>query len=57
MGRKMFSDVDIELNVWKFTENWTAVRLVGEMTSVYEFWIPIVTPIGRQTHIRKLCLD
>jgi hypothetical protein len=55
MEKNAFSDID--LNVWKFTENWTVVRLVGAMTSGYEFWIPIVTPTGRQTHIRKLCLD
>jgi hypothetical protein len=55
MEKNAFSDVDLRL--WKFIEDWTVVRLVGQMTSVYEFWIPIVTPTGRQTHIRKLCLD
>jgi hypothetical protein len=48
---------DVDSKVWKFTEDWTVVRLIGEMTSVYEFWIPIVTNTGRRTQIRKLCLD
>jgi hypothetical protein len=48
---------EMDKQVWKFTTDWTVVRLVGEMISVYEFWIPIVTATGRQTHVRKLCLD
>src|ERR1700680_2672868 len=48
---------EFDRHVWNFTEKWTAVRLVGEMTSVFEFWIPIVTEAGQRTHVRKLCLD
>src|ERR1700693_2224703 len=48
---------DVDFKVWKFTEDWTVVRLIGDMTSAYEFWIPIVTNTGRRTQIRKLCLD
>jgi len=48
---------EVDQRVWKFTRDWTIVRLIGEMISVYEFWIPIVTQTGRRTRVRKLCLD
>ncbi len=44
-------------NVWKFTEDWTRVRLIGEIRSVYEFWIPILTSTGKRVVIPKICLD
>ena len=42
--------------VWRFTEDWRVVRLVGEMSSVFEFWIPILTNRGRRVSIPKICL-
>jgi len=48
---------EFDRHVWNFTGRWTVVRLIGEMISVYEFWIPIVTQTGRRTRVRKLCLD
>ena len=29
-------------SVWKFDTEWTVIRLIGEMRSVYEHWIPIL---------------
>jgi hypothetical protein len=43
-------------NVWRFNEDWTVVRLVEEMSSVFEFWIPILTNRGRRVSIPKICL-
>jgi len=48
---------EFDWHVWQFTEKWTAIRLIGEMTSVFEFWIPINTQTGQKTCVRKLCLD
>jgi len=48
---------EFDRHAWNFTERWTVVRLIGEMISVYEFWIPVVTQTGRRTRVRKLCLD
>ena len=48
---------EFDRGVWNFTKNWTVLRLIGEMISVFEFWIPIVTETGQRTHVRKLCLD
>jgi hypothetical protein len=42
--------------LWDFTKRWTEVRLIGEMTSVFEFWIPVGTETGQKS-VRKLCLD
>ena len=43
--------------VWKFNEEWTAIRLIGALRSAYEFWIPITTKNGTQTVVPKICLD
>jgi hypothetical protein len=48
---------DLDRQAWKFTSDWTVVRLIGAMTSVFEFWIPITSESGRQTWVRKVCLD
>jgi hypothetical protein len=48
---------EMDQRMWKFSEDWTVVRLVGKMISVYEFWISIRTETGGQTCVRKLCLD
>jgi hypothetical protein len=59
MRRKVMSKAasrEIDQWVWEFTTDWTVVRLIGEMTVVYEFWIPIVTATGGRTSVRKLCL-
>jgi hypothetical protein len=44
-------------NVWKFNRNWTVLRLIGDMRSVYEFWIPILTNAGKRLSIPKLALN
>src|SRR5215468_5978214 len=43
-------------NAWKFNTGWTIIRLIGEMRSVYEYWIPILIN-GRRVSIPKLGLD
>jgi hypothetical protein len=43
-------------NVWKFNAEWTVIRLIGEMRSVYEHWIPILTN-GKRVPIPKLGLN
>ena len=48
---------EFDERLWNFTEKWTVVRLIDEMISVFEFWSPIRTETGRQTCVRKLCLD
>jgi hypothetical protein len=47
---------ELDGRLWNFTERWTVVRLIGEMTSVFEFWIPVSTKTGPKC-VRKLCLD
>src|ERR1700681_3517297 len=59
LGDKSMSMTDLkefDRDLWNFTERWTAVRLIGEMTSVWEFRIPISTETGQKC-VRKLCLD
>jgi len=55
----MFKSIfgDFSEHVFEFTEEWTGVRLIGAMRSVYEFWIPIVGKSGKRLLIRKICLD
>jgi hypothetical protein len=43
--------------IWKFTEEWTRLRLIKEPISVVEFWIPIINKTGEQILIPKHCLD
>jgi hypothetical protein len=43
-------------NAWRFNTEWTVIRLIGEMRSVYEHWIPILIN-GRRVSIPKLGLD
>jgi hypothetical protein len=49
--------MEFSQNVWKFSDKWTTIRLIGDLWSVYEFWIPIRTTSGKRTVIPKLCLD
>jgi hypothetical protein len=42
---------------WKFNEEWTTIRLIGDLRSFYVFWIPIVTHTGRHVSIPKIALD
>jgi hypothetical protein len=43
--------------IWKFSEEWTRLRLIGEPVSVVEFWIPIIKKTGEQICVPKHCLD
>ena len=43
------SYISFEEYQYEFRKEWTALRLIGSMFSVYEFWIPIVTFNGDQT--------
>jgi hypothetical protein len=42
---------------WKFNEEWTTIRLIGDLRSFYVYWIPIVTHTGRHVSIPKIGLD
>src|SRR5215470_14603598 len=53
----MASDfTEFNRRVWRFTQDWTVVRLIDEMRSMFEFWIPILTSRGRRVSIPKICL-
>ena len=42
---------------WKFNEEWTTIRLIGDLRSFYVYWIPIVTHTGRLVSIPKIALN
>jgi len=42
---------------WKFNEEWTTIRLIGDLRSFYVFWIPIITYTGRAVSIPKIALN
>lgn len=49
--------LDSLIDIWKPGKKYQAIRLIGGVSSFYQYWIPIKTKTGKITRIPKYCLD